>query len=511
MKNFEKAIEKLKDNTNSPLLKNLRKIILEGFHEGLKSVDPEALIRKNVLITKDTDTNNINLKIRGFNGTFNEEMIINLNDFQSVLIIGGGKATFILAETLIKILGIHLKCYGLINIPHGQNMDEEISFSSGDINSKIEINYSAHPIPDINGLEGTKKMVDLVHKAKQSKDNILIFILISGGGSALMPLPKSGIELKDLQEINSLLIKSGADINEINSVRKHISEFKGGNLAKVIYPKKAITLIISDVVGDSMDVIASGPTVPDNTTFTDAYNVFIKYNILKKIPENVKKLISTGMNGKVNENPKKTDLIFQSIKNLIIGSAETAKNVMIRFFEKNKFENLSHLLKWGQIQPMKGEARNYGKYVADMISKVSDNVESIQPEKISYMINSGELTVTIQGDGIGGRNQEMLLSFINELDISCLEKIDFVVCSMAFDGIEGNSPAAGAIVDSSIFQKIKTLKLNPFQYLKNNDSYNFFKKINDTIEIGQTGTNINDIICVFIREKNKSGTEIPSF
>ncbi len=495
----------------SEMLQNLRKIMLEGFHEGLNSVDPETLIRKNVIIKKDAESNNIILKIRGFNGTFNEEIITNLTEFQSVLIIGGGKATLILAETLIKILGPHIKCYGLINVPHGQNLDKQISFSSGNFHSKIEINHSAHPIPDINGLEGTKKMVDLVHKAKQSMDNILIFILISGGGSALLPLPKSGIELKDLQEINSLLIKSGADINEINSVRKHISEFKGGNLAKLIYPKKAITLIISDVVGDSMDVIASGPTVPDNTTFTDAYNVFIKYNILKKIPENVKKLISSGMNGKVNENPKKTDIIFQSIKNLIIGSVETAKNVMIRFFEKNKFVNLSHLLKWGQILPMKGEARNYGKYLADKVSKVSDNVESIQPGKISYMINSGELTVTIQGDGIGGRNQEMLLSFINELDTFCLENIDFVVCSMAFDGIEGNSPAAGAITDSNILQKVKILKLNTIQYLKNNDSYNFFKKVKDVIEIGQTGTNVNDIICVLIRLKNKSGTEIPSF
>ena len=152
---------------------------------------------------------------------------------------------------------------------------------------------------------------------------------------------------------------------------------------------------------------------------------------------------------------------------------------------------------------MRGEARNYGKYIADIISKVSDNAKSLQPGRILYMINSGELTVTIHGDGMGGRNQEMLLSFIEEFDVSWLENIDFVVCSMSFDGIEGNSPSAGAIIDSDVLQKIKTLKLNPFQYLENNNSYNFFKKIKDAIEIGQTGTNINDIICILIMVKNE--------
>jgi glycerate-2-kinase len=382
-------------------------------------------------------------------------------------------------------------------------LSEKISFSSGDFRSNIDINPSSHPIPDINGLEGTKKMVELIQETKQTNDNILIIVLISGGGSALMSLPKSGIELIDLQEINSLLIKCGADINEINSVRKHLSKFKGGNLARFICPKKAITMIVSDVIGDSMDLIASGPTVPDSTTFSDAYNVFTKYNILNKTPENVKKLILTGMNGEVNENPKKSDLIFQSIDNLIIGSARTAKDNIIQLFDMNGFENISNILDWAKIRTMMGEARDYGKYLADIISKVSCSAKSLQQGRIFYMINSGELTVTIQGDGIGGRNQEMLLGFINEFDVSCLENLDFVVCSMNMDGKEGNSPAAGAIVDSGFLHKIKNLKSNPIQYLENNDSFNFFKKINDAIEIGATETNVNDIICVLIRVKNE--------
>ncbi|MHA1727518.1 MAG: DUF4147 domain-containing protein, partial [Promethearchaeota archaeon] len=237
MQNITQEFERLKNNGNSLSLKELRGYILEAFYHGLKSVDPRELI-KNAVEMHTSANDDIKIKFKGVS----KKTTINLSEFHSVLIIGGGKATGSMTDALIKIIGDFIGCYGLVNIPHGQNRGNKIEYlpktednedneDNKDLKSSIDINYSAHPIPDINGLNGTKKMLELVKKADE--DNSLILVLISGGGSALMPFPRKNLNLEDLRLINFLLLESGANINEINSVRKHLSGFKGGNLAKI--------------------------------------------------------------------------------------------------------------------------------------------------------------------------------------------------------------------------------------------------------------------------------------
>ena len=533
----QELIDSLVDNTSKTSLKQLRKYILSAFSEGLNEVDPKILIQNAVKVENITSQEKKLKKkicISGYDNLKDVKIKEDINLYNSVLIIGGGKATAPMADALIKILGNSMDCYGLINIPHGQNWGDSIIYNAGNFKSKIEINYSAHPVPDISGINGTKMMIELV---KNAKDEVLVFVLISGGGSALMPLPRvtsimnqdldlnldNNLTLKDLQNVNTLLLKSGADINEINSVRKHLSEFKGGNLANYIYPKKGISLIISDVIGDKLDVIASGPTVPDSSTFGDAKKIIEKYNLMDKIGINALNIIDNGVNGKIQENPKEESDIFKQISNVIIGSAKHAKKSIIDFFKSNKIRPLSDFIEDTDLQLMDGEASEYGIGLSLLLMGLNDPTfikekminnnnnnkdEMFDKNTTYYMISTGEFTVTINGTGKGGRNQEMLLSLLNHLDKNMhendktdLENIDFCIISMAFDGIEGNSLAAGAIIDSETISKINNQKLNTQDYLQNNNSFEFFNKINDSIIIGQTQTNINDICVMLIRFK----------
>ncbi|MBD3349990.1 MAG: DUF4147 domain-containing protein [Candidatus Lokiarchaeota archaeon] len=513
---YSEEFTKLKSNVKEGALIALRKKLLNGLRIGLNAVDPKHLIQKAISWKNDSNLKNNILLIVGSSQEDYEQLVVDLDKYSSILVVGGGKATAAMADALLNILGGRKKIKGSINIPHGQEWGEYISLERVPANqntnseiSNIEITYAGHPIPDSNGLKGTRKIVNMV---KSSAENTLIFVLISGGGSALMPLPKKPLSLADLQTTNTLLLESGADINEINSVRKHLSAFKGGNLAKKIHPRRGIALIISDVIGNPLDVIASGPSVPDETVFQDALNTLRKYNILEDVPPRVKQVILNGTNGEIPENPKTNDEIFSNMTNLIIGSAENAKAKMIEYFKSNSIRNITEIDNSYQLDLMKGEAKEYGVELAHQLQEIDGYLHKSNNRDVSnddspsrlhrryFMINSGEFTVTISGNGKGGRNQEMLLGFLNEL--SCKEiqysSFKYTILSVAFDGIEGNSPAAGAIVDSETLQKIKEHSLNIRTYLKDNNSYNFFKKLGDAIEIGQTGTNTNDICAIII-------------
>lgn len=453
----------------------LRKVAVETLEIALKAVKPSNLIEKSVNVQQNI------LSI--------QEKQYALEDHQTIFIIGGGKAAAEMAVSLENklktISNIHYE--GIINIPVG--LEIESSLKKG----KIKANHATHPIPNENGIQGVKSMMKLIEKAPS---NSLIICLITGGGSALLPLPKEGLSLEDLQDVNAKLLACGASIQEINVIRKHLSAFKGGNLAKKIHDSRGailITLIISDVIGDPLDSIASGPTVPDMSTFSDAYEILNNYNILATIPSAARQIIEKGIKGEIQENPKSNDECFQKVHNFLIGSVRMAvdgilPNLEARGFEIDFFSNA-----------ISGEARTFGKKIFEKIKKEYQvfNGNNSDKEKKIALIGTGELTVTLKGKGKGGRNQEMLLSFVkeaNDLDM----KRNFILMGVNLDGIEGNSEAMGAIVDNHIIKKTRLLKINPNYILDNNDSNTYFKKVSGELISGPTGCNVNDLFLCLI-------------
>ena len=454
---------------------NLRNIGLTSLEKAINAVKPKKIIEKSIKIQE----NKLMIK----------NDIYDLKNFKKIYIIGGGKATAEMAlsleETLINYSNIDYQ--GLINVPDGLEIEDM------GLKSKIKINFASHPIPNEEGLNGTKSMIELVNKSTM-KD--LIFCLISGGGSALLTLPKKGVSLEDLKKVNSILLASGASIHEINAIRKHLSDFKGGNLAKKLYKKSRatlISLIISDVVGDNLDSIASGPTVPDLTTYKDALNVLEKYNLSKRFPTSVIKILNEGSNTRELENPKPKAECFNNVHNYLIGSVQFVAQELSSYLKELTFYT-NYFSK-----EIVGEAQEFGKLLYQIIyQKVDEYIEKGNKDKIA-LIGTGELTVTIKGNGIGGRNQEMLLSF---LDFIKEKKINhnFLIIAANLDGIEGNSEAMGALIDNYTLSQMNKKKIDAKKYLENNDSNSFFKILKSEIITGPTGCNVNDLLIIIVKK-----------
>jgi len=450
----------------------LRKIGLEILENALTAVKPENIINNNIKIQN--------------NYLFIKQDKYDLSKFNRFIIIGGGKATAEMSFALENILkSVPQKKYnGLINIP------DSLEFINSTGAEKIVLNYASHPIPNDKGFSGTKKMIDLI---KQSSKRDLIICLISGGGSALLPFPKIGVNLKDLQKINSLLLASGATIHEINTIRKHLSDFKGGNLAKKVFELSGatlISLIISDVVGDNLDIIASGPTVPDLSTYQDAVEILKKYNLYDKVPLAVRHTLNRGIKIKELETPKPNDKCFSNVHNYLIGSVNSAVQAVINNLNKLEFQTEYF------SNEIVGEARDFGNSLFQIISnKIKTNMN--KKYKIA-LIGTGELTVTIKGKGIGGRNQEMLLSFLDFVKDETLNN-NFLIIAVNLDGIEGNSTAMGALIDNYILTQVVNNNINIKKYLNGNDSNSFFKLIEGEIITGPTGCNVNDLILVILQ------------
>ena len=454
----------------------LRTIAIEALERSIDAVKPQKLIEKAIKIQDNQ------LIIQ------NDEY--DLRKFKKISIIGGGKATAEMAFSLEKILLNYsdITYEGIINIPKGTVKSEILR------RSKIKINYAAHPIPDKNGLIGTKLIIKIV---ETSDKNDLIILLISGGGSALLPLPKLGINLQDLQTVNSLLLASGASIHEINTIRKHLSDFKGGNLAKKLYNASKATLIsmiISDVVGDKLDSIASGPSVPDNSTFNDAVEVLNKYGIYEKIPLSVINHLEEGLLENSIENPKFNDECFYNVHNYMVGSVKAAVEEVISFLDMEGFEPIYF------SNEIVGEAEKFGKSLYKIISQKLKETSRENSSGKFALIGTGELTVTIKGKGIGGRNQEMLLSFLDFIKDREIP-YEFLIMGANLDGIEGNSEAMGALIDNSVLNQINKKDINVSNYLKNNDSNRFFKLVETEVVTGPTGCNVNDLLIILLQFK----------
>lgn len=395
--------------------------------------------------------------------------------YQKVLVIGFGKAACPMAKAMEDNLGDIIDG-GIVITKYGHCISRKPEVKSR--KSKIGIFEAGHPIPDENGQKGTEEIINLLREAE---GKTLIVCLISGGGSALLVSPYEGISLSDKKKITELLLKAGADIFDLNAVRKHISKVKGGRLAELAYPAKMVSLILSDVIGDRLDVIASGPTAPDGTTFGDALGVLEKYNLTEKAPGNIIKILRHGVDGSIPETPKKGNIIFEKVENIIIGSNKIALNAA-----RKKAEELGLHAEITSSE-LKGEARDAGKAIAKQVIALKDSKGINRSPKV--LISGGETTVTVKGKGIGGRNMELALAFAKEIE----GKEGITLLSAGTDGTDGPTDAAGAIVDGETVRKARAEGLDPGEYLNNNDSYSFFKEIEELFITGPTGTNVMDI------------------
>ena len=435
------------------LLHKLREDAISLFYAGIKSASPYILIPNSLLLEENILTvSDINRTSKSFD----------LRNYNRIIVIGAGKASTSMAYEMEKILDDTI-IEGLVVTKY--------KFKSQ--LKRIQVFESSHPLPDKNGVESSKKIVEI---CKNAKVDDLIINLISGGASSLLPYPADNITLEDKIKITELLLRAGAAIQELNTVRKHISAIKGGHLAKYVYPATMINLIISDVIG-------SGLTVPDPTTFEDSWNVAIKYKLENKIPHSVKNYLRDGMEEKAPETPKPGDPLFNNVHNFIIGNNELALSAI-----KTAAEDKGYHAKIISSR-LEGEATVAGKFIAQIAKE-----NSLSEEKPVCLIFGGETTVTVKGDGKGGRNQELCLSTAIEID--GMENITFL--SGGTDGIDGQTEAAGAICNGKTIERAKELGLDARKFLDNNNSYNFFNRVDDLIITGPTNTNVMDIQILLI-------------
>lgn len=386
--------------------------------------------------------------------------------FRKVLVIGGGKAGVSMASALHEILGDRIEG-GVVNVPESEVV------TARELGS-IQLNGATHPLPSTKGEDGVRRMLKLV--GKPASDTLVICV-ISGGGSALLPMPREGLELSDKVEVTRALLRAGATIQELNVVRKHLSAVKGGWLARLLYPCVVLSLVISDVVGNGLDSIASGPLYPDPSTFSDAERILGKYGLWNDIPVGVVATLRKGLEGRIPETPKPGSKFFARVFNVIVGSNEDACSAAVKHLNSSGCKTT--LLTTGY----EGEARYAGMFLGSIVGYAAAKA----PPRA--FVCGGETTVAVKGDGRGGRNQELVLG--GALKISGNKRVSLL--SIGTDGTDGSTDAAGAISDGSTITRGVAMDLSAEEILSRNDSYSFFKGLDDLVMTGRTGTNVNDL------------------
>ena len=395
-----------------------------------------------------------------------------LGQFRRILVIGFGKVSGIMASALEDSLKNRITA-GLVIVKQGFKAELK----------KIRIVEAAHPVPDAKSENSAQQIVRML--ADVSHDDLVI-CLISGGGSALCTLPSKGIKITDIQTMTQSLLASGADIVEINTIRKHLSQIKGGQLAKLVYPASLMSLIISDVIGDRIDTIASGPTAPDTTSFRDAHDILQRYDLFQKSPVSIRTRIKAGLAGEIMDTPKVDDTIFQKTRNIIIANNLTALRAIAK---KARHCGYEMLLLSSMIE---GETRHVAEVYAALIKEL---IESPHPMPTPACIAAGgEMTVRVTGMGQGGRNGDFCLALAPL--ISGRERV--VVLSAGTDGIDGTTDAAGGIIDGTTSSRAQSMGLDVAKALSNHDSYPFLKKSGDILITGPTRTNVMDIQLILI-------------
>lgn len=437
-KNREQIIK----NGETPELKKIREGVLDILSSVLDAVDPYKAVKS---------------RFNGDSIVFEKETI-DTSGFKNVYLVGFGKASVGMAQAVCDSVDVK-EGIVITNDPNHKVIHDNVVTVVG-----------GHPLPNQGSVNGAEKILNVVEKCN---DKDVLIVLISGGGSALLSKPR--VCLEDLQSVTSLLLKCGADINEINTIRKHLSLVKGGQLAAAS-KSFVISFIISDIIGDPMSFIASGPTYPDSTTFADAKGILEKYDLWIKIPLSVKKVIDDGVKGIVLDTPGKDNVAFKNVFNFVVANNEIACKAA-----EEKAKNLGYktmLL----TTSLDGEAKEKGRFLVDKA------LNYLNSEGKFVFISGGETTVTIHGNGKGGRNQEMVLGSVKDL----FDK-DAVFASFATDGVDGMSDAAGAIADGFTLSRGIRKSLDPDVFLMDNNSYEFFKNLGDLLITGPTGTNVMDV------------------
>lgn len=400
-----------------------------------------------------------------------------LKKFRRVLVVGCGKAGAPMAIKTAEILGDRFTS-GYVVVKHGHIPAK----SASQLPENLILWEAGHPVPDQNSMIGAQHIAELL--ADTQADDLVIG-LISGGGSSLMVSPAPGLTLADLQQLTKELLACGATIHEINTLRKHLDQVKGGGLARWASPATLVTLILSDVIGDPLDIIASGPTSPDASTYGDALQILERYGITERIPRNILTLLRQGQAGELAETPKPGDPIFSKVSHVIIANNSLAARAAL---QQAQVEGFHTLLLTTYLQ---GEARQVGQFLAAVARQVAATGEPIA--RPACIVAGGETTVTIAGDGLGGRNLEVALGAIRGLD----GLAEMALVTLATDGGDGPTDAAGAVVTGQSLTQALRLGLQPADYLARNDSYHFFEALGGLIKTGPTLTNVNDLNFLF--------------
>ena len=436
----------------------LRKQALRIFRAALAAADPMEAVSRY-------------LRVDGARLTAGKRRY-DLRRFTNIYVLGAGKASAAMAAAVEGLLGRRISG-GLINVKDGHLARLR----------RIELIECGHPVPDERGVAGARRIAAL---ARQASSRDLILCLISGGASALMPAPAPPITLEEKQAVTRLLLACGASIHEINAVRKHISELKGGQLARLAAPATVITLLLSDVIGDELDVIGSGPTAPDRSTYHEAQAILGRYGVWEQAPVSVRQRIERGVAGEIPETPKPADAAFKRVRNLVVGSNNQA--VTAAASEARRLG--LHTLVLSTF--VEGETRDVARMHAAIAREIRARGRPVKAP--ACLVSGGETTVKIRGAGLGGRNQEFVLAAA--IGLAGLDHV--VVLSGGTDGTDGPTDAAGAIADSRTIERARRLGLDPVRYLDNNDSYHFFESVDGLLKTGPTNTNVMDIHLVLV-------------
>lgn len=438
------------------------------FKAALAAVEPAHAVQKAMARTGDV------LKV-----SHGKKLIksLDLKKINRIFLVGGGKATAPMAKAVEKILGAKLT-EGIISVKKGHGLQLK----------KTTVLEAAHPVPNKAGVSAANKIKKLL---EQTDKDDLVISLISGGGSALLPLPVPGLKLSEKQSVTKMLLGCGATIHEINAVRKHLSLLKGGQMARLAAPATVINLMLSDVVGDDMDTIASGPFVPDRSTFEEVAVILAKYKLMKKVPAGVRTHLKQGLTGQVPETPHEGDPAFDKVTNLIVAS-----NYLSLLAAEKEAKKLGYrpLILSSTIE---GETRDVARVHMAIAREVKTSGHPIKAP--ACLISGGETTVTLRGKGKGGRNQEFVLAAA--LELKGLD--DILVFSGGTDGTDGPTDAAGAMADAGTCLRAAKAGLSPQRHLLENDAYPFFDKLGDLVKTGPTRTNVMDVRLVMIDGKKK--------
>lgn len=437
--------------------RSLRKHAASIFRAALKAADPVEAVLRHMRLNGD-------VLVVG-------KKRYPLRKFRRITVLGAGKASAAMAVGVERVLGRRISG-GLLNVKYGHVAKLK----------HIELNECGHPVPDERGVAGAERMAAM---AREAGADDLVLCLISGGASALTPAA-APVTLGEKQAATKLLLECGATIHEINAVRKHISSFKGGRLAALAAPATVISLMLSDVIGDNLDVIGSGPTAPDDSTFAAAMGILRKYGIEARVPATIRERLERGMAGEIEETPKPGEAVFEKVRNIVVGSNVLAVNAAV---ERAKALGYRTLVLSTFVE---GETRDVAGVHAAIAREIHASGRPVKAP--ACVITGGETTVTIHGDGLGGRNQEFVLAAAMGVD----GLAGTVVLSGGTDGSDGPTDAAGAIADGQTMSRARAMSLEAAAYLGRNDSYHFFEQLGDLVKTGPTNTNVMDVRMVLV-------------